>query len=130
MTAKSEFLEAWSRLTETDLAAVNIVFANNVLRTISAEMVAYLGGRLIAEVRHREDCATVPSHDLPWDPGVLNNGRLVQCYLAGLAIRRAAIQSETLAEWAGLLFDSICSEMARRLDESQRMADAMMQAEN
>jgi hypothetical protein len=60
----------------------------------------------------------------------VDNGKLAQCYLAGIAIRRAAIASETLAEWGGLLFDSICSEMARRLAESQRMAETMMQEEN
>jgi hypothetical protein len=128
MTAKADFLESWSRLGADDLASINIAFANGTLRSISAEMCAYLGARLLAEVSHRQELSTIPEHSLPWE--VINNGRLAQCYLAGIAIRRAAIASETLAEWGSLLFDSICSEMARRLAESQRMAETMMQEEN
>lgn len=130
MSAKSEFLESWSRLTEDDLCGINVVFANGVLRSISVEMCAYLGGRLVAEVAHRQEMRTIPEHNLPWDPGILDNGKLSQMYLAAIAIKRAAFHTETLAEWAGLLMDCICSEMARRLAESQRMAEQMMAGEN
>lgn len=129
MSASKEFHQSWSRLTEQDLCGINVVFANNHLRTISSDVAAYLGGRLLAEVRHRQDLAAIPEHELPWN--VVDNGALHRCYLAALAIRRAAsCQSETLAEWGDLLMDSVCSEMARRLKESQQMAEQMIQEGN
>ena len=128
MTAKADFLESWSRLDAGDLAAVNIAFANNRLREISLELSCYLGARLVAEVAHRQEMRTIPVHALPWE--VVDNGKLAQCYLGAMAIKRAAIQTERLVEWADLMMQTICTEMAQRLADSQRMAEQMMVGEN
>lgn len=130
MSTKTDYLESWSRLAESDLAAINVVFANQQLRAVCPEMAAYLGARLLAEVAHRQEMRTIPIHGLPWDDGVLDNGKLSQCYFASVGIKRAAIHTESLAEWADLMLQSVCAEMARRLTASQRSTDRMMQEEN
>jgi hypothetical protein len=130
MSTKTDFLESWSRLAESDLAAINVVFANQQLRAVCPEMAAYLGARLLAEVAHRQEMRTVPIHGLPWDEGILDNGKLSQCYFASLGIKRAAIHTERLVEWADLMVQSVCVEMARRLTESQQAAEQAIREEN
>ena len=113
MTAASEYGESWHRLTDDDLTAISIICANPKLPEISREMAVYLKLRLMAELRHREELSTMRVHAFPWD--VANSAELSRCFLASLAIRQGAIHTATLAEWAGLMHDSVCSEMNRRL---------------
>lgn len=122
MSIDNDFFGAWSRLSATDLQIVRFVCSQIDLIRVSPELCGYLGAMCENEMEHRSDLRVKPPHPGTWRS--LDNGRLAKAYTAAYGIRRASIQSNTIAEWAALLVDCVCDEMAARLQVSQQLADA------
>ncbi len=123
MNIDSEFFKSWSRLTEQDLQIVRFICSQIELIRMSPELCGYLGAMAQNEIDHRESLRVTPEHEGVWK--TYDNGKLAKIYFASYGIRRAAIQSQTLIEWAGLLVDAIVQEMASRLTASQMMVEEM-----
>lgn len=121
MSIDGELFKSWSRLTATDLQIVRFICSQIEPIRLAPELCGYLGAMAQNEIDHRDSLRVTPEHIGPWRSA--DNGKLSKAYSTAYGIKRAAIQSNTLAEWASLLLDSVCDEMANRLTASQMLIE-------
>ncbi len=121
MKIDHEFFQSWSRLTAQDLRIVRFICSQIEPIRLAPELCGYLGAMAQNEIDHRDSLRVTPEHPAPWRSS--DNGKLSKAYFAAYGIKRAAIQSNTLAEWAALLLDCVCQEMADRLTASQMLIE-------
>lgn len=125
MSALIEFRETWSRLGENELGAVKGIALNSDFRRRFLVVAKYLESQHRSEIQHREALAT-RQHLTPWQD--CTGAELVTWFNAATAIRRAAVHSNVFQEWASLLCDSVCEEMASRLTAESLFSKLIQEA--
>jgi hypothetical protein len=117
MSSTQEFSESWQRLSVAELEAIGAVTASPQASKASPAMVDFLTKALQSEVDHRQDFKTKADQTPPL--ATWTNSQVASSYFAAVMLERAlAGTSERLGEWAALLKNCVCLEMASRLKAS------------